>query len=432
MDLILVGLNHEKTPIDIREKFAFSPEETGSFLQGLSANARAPEAMLLSTCNRTELYARLLPNGSPVGDRSSYVRDLLAAGRASKVDPSYFYSYEGVDAVRHIFRVASGLNSMIVGEGQIQGQVKDAYGIACKYKTNGFLINKIMHTALRVGRRARNETEIGAGAVSISMAAVELSQKIFRDLNTKRALVVGAGEMATLTAEHFISKRIGKLLFTNRTMEKAASLAGRFGGETAPWTDLAAAIASSDIVVTSTRSPEFLVTADIMRSVMRIRKNKPVFLIDIAVPRNIDPAAGKIYNVFAHNIDDLKQIVDRNLVKRRAEANKVEHIIEEEIAGLLKWRATLSVTPTIKSLMRRAEEIRSEEIERSKGNFTPEQHKHLDALTNAIIKKMLHTPITKIKECAQDSDLSLFRIEACRDIFGLTVEPEETHENEEE
>jgi glutamyl-tRNA reductase len=430
VDLILVGLNHRTTPVELREKFAFSEEDAGRFLSGLADDPHVAESMLLSTCNRTELYCRFALNGASDEDHAEAMRRFILKGREDSLSPSCFYSFSGVEAVRHLFRVAAGLDSMILGESQVLGQVKDSYRLAGRYGTNGFLINKTLHTAFRVGGRARSETEIATGAVSFSMAAVELSQKIFQDLAKKRALVVGAGEMAALTAEHFTSKRIGKLVFTNRTMEKAAAMAEKFNGETADWNALKSALASSDIVITSTRAPGYIITADMVRAAMHARRNQPIFLIDIAVPRNIDPAAGKIYNVFAHNIDDLKQIIDRNLSRRRAEVPKVEKIIEDEIQDLVKWYRSLSVTPTIKSLVRRAEEIRAAQIEKNIKNFTPEQREVLEAMTKSLVSKLIHIPISKIRECGDDIETTLYRVDAVRDIFDLGNESRE-NDNEE-
>lgn len=408
--------------MDLREKLAFSEEEAGLFLGGLAGDPHVAESLLLSTCNRTELYCRAALNGACPDDSATFLRRLLLKGRAASLNPSCFYTYTGIDAARRLFRVAAGLDSMILGESQVLGQVKDAYRLACRCRTNGFLINKLLHTAFRVGGRARSETEIATGAVSFSMAAVEPAQKIFHDLTKKRALVIGAGEMAVLTAEHFTAKRIGKLVFTNRTMEKAAALAEKFGGETADCNNLPSALAESDIVIASTRSPDYLITADMVRAAMHARRNQPIFLVDIAVPRNIDPAAGNMYNVFACNIDDLQQIIDRNLSRRRAEVPKVETIIEDEIRELVKWYHSLSVTPTIKSLVRRAEEIRAAQLEKSIKNFTPEQREVLDALTKSLVSKLIHAPITKIRECGDDIETMLYRLDAVRDIFDLKNE----------
>jgi glutamyl-tRNA reductase len=429
VDLVLVGLNHGTAGIDVREKLTFSGEEAGALLSLMSGDERTPELLLLSTCNRTELYGRV-NSGNCEGSAGSaeLMREILLREKNVSIEPGHFYYRQGLDAARHLFRVSAGLDSMIMGESQILGQIKEAYRLACASHTAGFLVNKLFHTAFRVGSRARSQTEIGAGAVSVSMAAVELSQKIFRDLGNKRALVIGAGEMATLTAEHFISKKIGKLSFTNRTMSKAEELASRFGGQTEPWADLVGAIAHADVVVVSTRAQDYLVNANMMREAMHRRKNRPVFLIDIAVPRNIEPAVSKMYNVFSHNIDDLKQIIDRNLTRRKAEVPKVEKIIEEEIERFATWHGTLAVAPTIKSLIRNAERIRQGELQRNRGAFTEEQLKEVDVITRAFMNKMLHQPIMKIKEYGEDSETSLQRIDAVREIFNLE---DETAENEE-
>lgn len=420
MDLVLAGLNHETASIEVREKLAFSEEQARGFLGSERGNGSAPELLLLSTCNRTELYGRISPGGyGSSRGAAARMRELLLRGRNVDVDPAHFYFLTGIDAVRHLFKVAAGLDSMVMGESQILGQIKEAYRLACACRTNGFLINRLMHTAFRVGGRARSETKICAGAVSVSMAAVESSQKIFSELGARQALIIGAGEMATLTAEHFAAKKIGRLTFTNRTMSKAEEMAARFGGNTAPWDNLFDAIASADIVIASTRSQDYLITSDMVRAAMHARRNRPMFLADIAVPRNIEPSAAKLYNVFTHNIDDLKQIIDRNLTRRRAEVPKVESIIEEEMKKFMAWHSAHAAAPTIKALLGRAEEIRRKELERVKNSFSEEQRKELDMITRSFMNKILHLPIMKIREYAENSEMSQQRIDALRDIFDL-------------
>ncbi|MFA6449493.1 MAG: glutamyl-tRNA reductase [bacterium] len=426
MRLILVGLNHETAPVEIRERLAFSPQEAELALGELRRDPALEESLLLSTCNRTELVIR----HKPLNPDETAALPLRLAKRflewrgAESIGYEIFYVRHDEDAVRHLFSVSAGLESMIVGEAQILAQVKEAYQISCRVRTNGFLLNKLMHAALRAGKRARSETEIGMGAVSISLAAVELSQKIFRDLSKKRALVIGAGEMARLTAEHFIQKNVGSLTVANRTDGKAMELAERLGGHAVPFAELQAAVAESDVVITSTGANEFILNEANVRAAMGLRQNKQIFLIDISVPRNIDPAVKRIYNVFAYDIDDLNQIVDRNLGRRRLETAKVEKIIAEEAASFADWHRSLEVTPTIRYLVDKFETVRTDEIKRNAKNFTPEQMETLDKVTQGIVNKILHSPIARLRDSGSGED-SQFWVDAVRNIFALEPDTDE-------
>jgi len=426
MRLILVGINHETAPVELREKLAFSESETDRALQELRADPQIEEALLLSTCNRTELIARHRPlSTSDAAALPGRLIDNLIRWKNADPPPGreLFYVLRDEDAARHVFRVAAGLESMIVGEAQILAQTKEAYRAANRARSAGFFMHKLMHAALRVGKRARSETDIGVGAVSVSLAAVELAQKIFRDLSKKHALVIGAGEMARLTAEHFVQKNIGSLTVANRTDEKAVGLAEEIGGRAAPFDGLRDALLDADAVITSTSAPEPLLTEKTLREVMAARANRPIFLIDIAVPRNVDPAVKKVYNVFAYDIDDLNQIVDSNLGRRRREIPKVEKIIGQELAELVRWRRSLEVTPTIKRLVDACERIRREELERSSRHFSREQLEKLDALTQSIVRKILHHPISRLRETGADcEDDSAMWVEAVRSIFELEAD----------
>jgi len=425
---MLVGINHTTAPVEVREKLAFSEAETEAALRELKADSAIEEALLLSTCNRTELIVKrraISGEGNGGAAPELLTRKLSSWKQTGELPPEVFYIHRDIDAARHIFRVSAGLESMIVGESQILAQTKESYRIACKAGANGYMMNRLMHATFKVGKRARAETEIGIGAVSISLAAVELSQRIFRDLSKKSALVVGAGETAALTAEHFVQKNIGSLTVVNRTYEKAEELARRLGGSAAPLSSLAESIAKSDVVITSTSAPSYLVTPEIMRVAVNIRQKRPIFLIDIGVPRNIDPAVNKIYNVFAHDIDDLNKIVDKNLARRRSETPKVEKIIDEEIALLEEWYRSLEVTPTIKQLVERIESVRREEMKKSSRHFSREQMEKVDALTQSIVNKILHHPISRLRESGDDSDDARFLVETVRNIFNLETPADE-------
>lgn len=428
MKLIAVGINYETAPVEVRECFAFSEADCENALRELTAEEYVNEAIILSTCNRTELYARY---GMSSGKTPEQITEalIMKLARIKKVDgvttDMFFHRYDD-EAVKHMMRVCCGLESMIKGEAQILSQVKNAYTIACRAKSCGFFFHKLMHIVFRAGKRGRTETDIGIGAVSVSLAAVELAGRIFKDLGRKNALVVGAGEMAGLTAQHFADKGVASLTVINRTEENAKALASKLGGKTAPFDRLAGAIAESDVVIASTSSKNFIITPDIMRDAMKLRRNKSVFLIDIAVPRNIDPAVKKVYNVFAHDIDDLKQIVDKNLERRNSEAPKVEKIILQELDNFRGWLASLEVTPTIKDLVGQIEEIRMQEIRKSEKYFTREQLEHVDALTKSIVKKILHTPISKLQESRNnETEDTPYLVDTVRNVFNLGKETNE-------
>lgn len=425
MNFVVVGLNHKTTPVEIRELLSFSEEETEKLLTSLKNDNFLSEASLLSTCNRTELYciANEAINGNPIIN----IQDVLTFTKNITIDKKYFYSFCNIEAIRHLFKVSAGLESMIVGEAQILGQVKDAYRISCNAGKNGAYLNKIFHTAFKVGKRARTETNIGVGAVSISLAAVELAQKIFQDMSHLSALLIGAGEMAELTAKHFISKNLGRLFIINRTFEKAVELVNKLdNGSAIPFEQLETVLKDVNIVITSTAAPNFIITPPLVRKAMGLRKNKPIFFIDIGVPRNIAPDVGNIYNLFLYNIDDLNTIVDKNLQKRQKEIPNVEKIIEEEISEFKNWLNTLKVTPTIRLLQNLFDKIRVEEIEKSRKHFRTEQNEYLEILTKSIINKILQIPITKLKQissetegnCTGDIDF----ISTIRELFGLKIE----------
>jgi glutamyl-tRNA reductase len=422
MRLTLVGINHETAPVEIRERLAFSEAEAELVLSELKTDPRVEECLVVSTCNRTELLAR----HSPMSGEEAAGIPLWMIGRlkgwknVSSLYEGLFYVFHNREAARHIFRVAAGLESMMLGEAQILGQMKDAYALAARARSNGFMLNKLMHSAFRAGKRARAETEIGIGAVSVSLAAAELAQKVFRDISKKRALVVGAGEMARLTAEHFIQKRIGSLAVMNRTEETGRALAESLGGRFTPLSALRAALVDADVVIAATGAREFVIDEKTVRAAMRERRNRALFIIDIGVPRNIDPAVKKIYNVFAYDIDDLKKIVDVNLGRRKREIPRVERIVEEELEDFVEWFRSLEVTPAIKELVEWAESVKRNEVEKSAKHFSPEQREQLDALAQGLVGKLLHPPISLLRESRHGgSDDAPYWVATIRKIFDL-------------
>ncbi|MFP4380008.1 MAG: glutamyl-tRNA reductase [Candidatus Sumerlaeia bacterium] len=423
MDLIVTGLSHKTAPLETRERFAFSPDETTRFLKALRREEGVREALLLSTCNRTELYACVKREDL---DRARFLQDyLLAAKSVEDLNPeSVFYSHNESYAVDHLFAVTSGLESMALGENQIFGQVKDAYHYSCEARANGVIINKLFHWAFRVGKRARTETKISAGAVSISSAAVELAQKIFKDLSRHTALLIGAGETGELTAESLKEKGVKRIIVTNRTYSRAEELAAKIGGEAIEWDRRAAAMEQADLVVSSTAARESILTPEEVKEIMGRRNHCSLMIIDIAVPRDFDPAIGKIYNVFLQSIDDLQAIIDKNLQKREGEAAKVRAIVHEEREKFLKWHRTLRLKPVITGLRNQFDEMREAEIDRQAKKLDPESREAIDKITRAFMNKILNQPMRKLREFNEDSQIGMARLDTVREVFGLEELPE--------
>lgn len=417
MDLIVVGMNHLTAPVEVREKVAFSDEQAKRVLTLIKSEGVLYESMILSTCNRTEVYGIASPEKSP----EDYIRNLI--NKVKQVDyfsiQDYYYVYSGKDAVAHLFRVISGLDSMVVGETQIIGQVKNAYTISCKAKTNDIFINKLLHNAFRVSKRVRNETSIGEGAVSVSLAACELAQKIFTELGNRKALLIGAGETGELAARHLVEKGINSLFITNRTFEKAEEIAEKTGGKAVRFEKYIDTMKEVDIIISSTSSEKTLVDYDTMKHAMDARGNKPLFIIDIAVPRDFPQEIGEIENVFLHDIDDLVVIMEKNIRKRESEVPKTEKIIGVEVDNFIEWYNSLEAAPTIKLLLEKFEDIRKSELEHHRKKFVKKDWDELEMFTRHFIKTLLHNPIEKLKE-DNDNNYSRFHIlEIIREIFDL-------------
>jgi glutamyl-tRNA reductase len=418
MDLIISGLNHRTAPVDVREKVCFSSEEAVQALKDLRKVDHIRESLILSTCNRTELYA-CMADEIRNGDR--FIQEFIKNFKnlRNPLHNKYFYTFHSENTVKHLFEVASGIDSMIIGENQVLGQVKDAYHLSCEAKSNGIIINRLFHWAFKVGKRARTETEIGMGAVSVSSAATELAQKIFKDLSKHSAFLIGAGETGELTAQCLQERAIQQIFITNRTFRRAQELAQRLDAKPVEFSNMEKILSTVDVVISSTGSKEFIVTADLMKKVMASRNHRPLFIIDIAVPRDFDPQISKINNVFLHSIDDLQKIIDKNVEKRKTEITKVHHIIKEESNNFVQWQKTLRVTPIIKGLQRKVEEIRTSELNKNKKQFKEEDWSNLDLLTKSMIKKIIRTPLLKIKEFNEDSHFGLMRLDTAREFFEL-------------
>jgi glutamyl-tRNA reductase len=400
MRLWVTGLNHKTAPVAVRETLAFGPNEVADALATLCEECRASEGLILSTCNRVEIAVATDDPHDPRPNIESFLSRYQRNGHES-LSP-YLYGLEGREAVRHLFRVAASLDSMVVGEPQILGQLKQAYSMAKSAGTlNGFL-ETVITRAFNVAKRVRTETEIGASAVSVSYAAVELAREIFGGLKNHKVLLIGAGKMSDLAARH-LRRNGAQIWVTNRTRSRAEQMAEVFQGKVIDYDQLHSILPEMDIVITSSGAPHYVLTVVQMKQVIHARKNRPMFLIDIAVPRNIEPAVNKIDNVFLYDIDDLQKVVQNNKKERVVEAEEADRIVEEELEKLQDWMRTREVVPVIVSLQTQLEQLRAAEFERLRkklGNLTPEQEEAVEALTKSIINKVAHGPIAELRASA--------------------------------
>ena len=399
MQIALVGLSHKTAPVEIRERFAFQAESLQTALTSLLSRDHVTEAMILSTCNRVEVVAESPDDG--------LIREFLCDYHQIPSDSlaRHLYSLKNTDAIRHVFRVASSLDSMMIGEPQILGQVKEAYRAASDAGTIGMHLSALMSRAFAVAKKVRSETGISQSAVSISYAAVELARKIFGELNGKTVMIIGASKMGELSARHLKRAGVSSVLVTNRTFEKAVELARVFEGAAVPFEHFTDHIDHADIVISSTGAPHFVITKPMAEQIISRRKNRPMFFIDIAVPRDIDPAVNEIDNAFLYDIDDLQQVVDSNLKERMKEAHRAEEIIDQEVQAFCSKMQSREVVPTIVQLRETVDKIRRDEIERHRRHFkdmTPEQQAGVDQLTQALVNKILHPAISQLKQMPHD------------------------------
>lgn len=428
----LIGLNHRTADVDVRECCALPDCEP---LQAdlLRLGNGISEALILSTCNRVEI----LVVSEPRPDLAEAVIARWAAfcGQDAVDISPHCYIHQGLDAVRHVFTVASSIDSMVLGEPQILGQLKDAYRKAVARGSARLLINRIMHKAFSTAKRVRTETEISSSAVSVSYAAVELAKHIFGELSAHRALLIGAGEMAELAARHLLSAGVRELSVTNRTLSRAEELARGFSARAIPFDRLHEALAEADIVISSTGATQSIIRARDMKEVMKRRKNRPMFFIDIAVPRDIDPDVNTLDNVYLYDIDDLKEVVEENLAQRREEAEKAKTIVEEETAKFGQWLAGLDLNPTIKDLLAQAEELAERELKRSFKNLgqadSPHVRQVMRTLALSLSHKLYHPPIEFLKRRSLEEGSARQFIHLTRRIFNLDEEeiPIDAHEN---
>jgi len=417
--------------VEFRERLAFSEKETPPMLSGMVALEHVREAALLSTCNRVEVYA----SSDRPEEAAVRIKEFLAENRPVTYGEIENYGYEhfGEEAVRHLFRVCAGLDSMVLGEPQILGQVKDFYRIAAHADSTGVLLNKMFHKAFQAAKRVRTETRIGNYAVSVAATAVELASKIFGDLSECSAMLVGAGNMGELTAQHLVGAGVSEILVVNRTYETAEKLADRFGGSPVRFDELGDALARADIIIATTGAPQPIITYKMVHDALRNRKHEPLFLIDIAVPRDVEAKVEKLEGAYLYDIDDLQDITEEHRQKREREAAKAEVIVMEEVSKFRAWQATLDVVPTVISLRSKFEEIARGEVQKALDSL-PEagerERSAIELLGHNIVQKLLHEPTTMLKRCAENGYSEV--AEACRSLFNLSVEEEDERVRDEE
>ncbi len=420
MEILVVGLSHRTAPIDLRERLSVSEQDLPKPLERMGDSSELVERMLLATCNRVEVYA--VAEGS-VEKAVEAITDCLATHH--NLEKSRFvdtlYTHTAAEAVRHVFRVASSLDSMVVGEPQILGQVKSAYSVARSQEATGVILTNLLEQAFHVAKRVRTETGIGASAVSVSSAAVELARKIFGDLAGRTVLIIGAGEMAELALRHLLDDGVRSVLVANRSYDRAVALARQFCGRAVTFESFRQEMVGADIVISATSAPHVILKREDMQTIIQQRRHRPIFLIDIADPRDIDAACNEVDNVYLYNIDDLQSVVEANLKERQREAERAEAIIEREVGVYLTWLRSLDVVPTIVSLRQRVEEIRGAELQKvlsRLGDLSPDQREAVTAMTHAMVNKILHQPMTELKRRAALQDGHLYT-SVLRRLFGL-------------
>ena len=421
MTLAVIGINHKTAPIELREKVAIAREELSETTRALAAMPGVSECMIVSTCNRVEMLASI---DSPGTDLGSFLHQHFGVDQAL-LEPHLYRHYD-LDAVRHLFRVAASLDSMVVGESQILGQVKEAFSVARASGTVGTELDHLLQGAFAAAKRVRTETEIGSNSVSIASVAVELARKIFGSLHGRTVFLVGAGKMSELAARHLVQQGAGAILVTNRTQERARQLAEPFHGRVIPFEKLHETASEADIVISSTSAPHAIFTREHGQAFLHKRRNRPMFFIDLAVPRDVDPAMGKLEGIFVYDIDDLQQVAASHMEERSRAASDAEAMIAAEVERFQQRRRTVNVAPAIVSLQRQAEEIRQNELKRmgaKLGTLTGEQLAAVEALTRGLVNKFLHPPMQALKQAARENDPA--RMETLCETWQLPTAAEE-------
>jgi glutamyl-tRNA reductase len=421
--LFLLGVSHRTAPVDLRERLDFSSRDLSAAAEAIAHRQSLSESVVLSTCNRSEIY---VASSDPAQAREELVAFLSDYHHVpAQTFLPHLFALENSAAVAHLFRVAAGLDSLVVGEPQILGQVKDAYQSSASKRCVGPVLSNVFRWSFGVGKRVRTETALGEGAVSVSFAAVALARKIFGRLQGRRVLVVGAGEISSLTAQHLRAQGVGDIVITSRTQAHAEALAGEVGGLAVPWEGMINALGSADIVITATGSQRPIVTRAQLEAVQgRRARSNPLFIIDVAVPRDVDAAVGEIEQVFLYNIDDLQSIVEENLSRRKAEIERAEAIVNEEVTKFMAWQRSRTAVPTVVALRQRFEAIRRSELQRLEGKLgglSPEARARVDEVTRLIVEKLLLEPTEQLKALPDEGTQAAYT-EAVNRLFRLTDE----------
>ncbi|RMH34918.1 MAG: glutamyl-tRNA reductase [Nitrospirae bacterium] len=429
MNIIVVGVSHKTAPVELRELLAIPVSRIGEALKRLVVYPSVKEGMFLATCNRVEVYAVVDDVDRGVSAVQEFLVHTHLAVSEEMLLP-HLYRYVDDRAIAHLFRVAASLDSMVIGEPQILGQVKTAFELSLLHRASGVILNKVVRKALSVGKGVRTQTRIAEFAVSVSSAAVELAKKVFSNLHEKTVLLVGAGEMGKIAAQHLIRNGVRQVLLTTRNLHRAHALAERFHGKAIPFGELRSALVRADIVLCATGAPHYVIEREDVERAIRQRMNRPVFLIDITVPRNIDPAVKEIDNAFLFDIDDLENHVGHNQEERRREATKAEALIQQEVETISSWLRSLEATPTIVALKKRGDEIKQAELEKALGRLGPlteRERRTIESLATGIVNKLLHGSLVTLKTEAQSHNGLLF-IEAARRFFDLPDDLQESSE----
>lgn len=420
MNIIVVGLSHKTAPVELRELLVVPDSRMGEALNRLMAHGGIREGVLLQTCNRVEVYAVADQVEQGFSAIQEFFVDTHFSVSAEQLLPR-LYCHAEDRAITHLFRVASSLDSLVVGEPQILRQVKDAFQEALTHNATGVILNKVVKKAISVAKRVRTETRIAENAVSVSYAAVELAKKVFSNLADRTVMLVGAGEMAKLAAQHLVNHGVHEVLLTTRDPLRAADMAARFNGVSIPFEEFRANMHRADIVLCSTGASHYLISPEDVERAVRARWNRPIFLIDVSVPRNIDPDVRQVDNAFLFDIDDLESHIEQNREERRLEATRAESIVKDEVGVILKWLQSLKATPTIIALRKRADALKQAELEKALGRLgtlTPEQQEAVEGLASGLVNKLLHGPLVALKSAAQSSN-GLVYIEAARRFYDL-------------
>ncbi len=423
MGIIVVGLSHKSAPIEVREKLNFPEATLADALRKLMTYEGIRESLIVSTCNRVEIYTSVQDSTRGIDRIKQFISDYHGLSRESLEQSLYVYS--DAQGVRHTFRVASSLDSMVLGEAQILGQLKDAFDTALKTKTTSTILNKLIKKAISVAKRVRTETKLAEGAVSISSAAVELAKKIFGALEGKNVMLLGAGEMAELAAQHLLGNGVKNIMVANRTFERAEELAKEFKGDAIRFEHFPDALVMVDILICATGASHYVVKREMVSKALKERRNKPIFMIDISNPRNIDPEVDKVDNIYLYDIDDLQSKVDVNTEGRAKEAEKAEEIVMQEVETYLQWERALDAVPTIVDLREKVEDVRKRELEKTFGSLngiSDDQKRAVEAMSQAIVNKLLHAPLVVLKQAASTPGEGDATIAIARRLFNLDKE----------